>query len=412
MNVTLADPSISSGRDSLPVPVVESSAAPPSLALAQSAQTQGGDELLSLGAVPARLDTLPGQVLAYLTGFLGHQEIFTGLPRTCSSTRAAIAQTSDGLLKPLLNAQSMYRQTPGDDEHGRLLAQAAIDRAISDIATDPSVRHAWRESLTRQAAFVRQQWHRQPAGHGVALSVANVLAKLGRAHEAVHLLRWSIAEAPAARDLEMQHVLLADVLLMTHDAEQAVASADKAIELAAANHRLSAAALVAKAKAALLAGGGAIQPLSAALEMLQAAPDSPLEILPMIAMVQHALGQHAESAATLNRLIAGFPDQAGCIAEVYAWCGNSELAFEWLNKVVRSKNDVVLGRLPQSPLVPPAVRRDHRWAFAMNRLHRSPEQLAAIALNIQVPPDRSRSRPANAPVERKAAVRGARPQPH
>ena len=60
------------------------------------------------------------------------------------------------------------------------------------------------------------------------------------------------------------------------------------------------------------------------------------QMLAARAMIMHDLGRHEESASALDRIIGQlqgkYRDHAYLIAEAYAWIGDRESAFEWLEK--------------------------------------------------------------------------------
>jgi tetratricopeptide (TPR) repeat protein len=103
-----------------------------------------------------------------------------------------------------------------------------------------------------------------------------------------------------------------------------------------------------------------------------------------LAMAYHALGRAAESDAALSELI----DEHGQvwvynIAQVLAFRGESDRAFEWLNKASEIKD-------PGLSLVPfdgtlANLHDDPRWPPFLESLGKSPEQLAAIEFEVRVP---------------------------
>jgi tetratricopeptide (TPR) repeat protein len=103
-------------------------------------------------------------------------------------------------------------------------------------------------------------------------------------------------------------------------------------------------------------------------------PARRLWILPM---AYHDLGQHAAADQALNALIDGHADEAASfIAENYAWRGEIDLAFEWLNRAIEEKQ-YMWGSL----VFDPAFRQLHgdpRWAAIRARDGRSEEQLQEI----------------------------------
>jgi TolB-like protein/Tfp pilus assembly protein PilF len=102
-------------------------------------------------------------------------------------------------------------------------------------------------------------------------------------------------------------------------------------------------------------------------------------------MVYHALGRTTESDAALATLIAKFEkDGPYNIAYVYAFRGDADKAFEWLDKAVQYKDpglaDVVAENLFDN------IHSDPRWLPFLRKLGRAPEQLAKIQFKVTLPP--------------------------
>jgi TolB-like protein/Tfp pilus assembly protein PilF len=78
------------------------------------------------------------------------------------------------------------------------------------------------------------------------------------------------------------------------------------------------------------------------------------------AMAQHALGQHAESEATLKLVIDRCADNGALqIAEAFAYCGDADRAFEWLERAYLQR-DSGLPQMQSWPLLR-NLHGDARW---------------------------------------------------
>jgi hypothetical protein len=78
------------------------------------------------------------------------------------------------------------------------------------------------------------------------------------------------------------------------------------------------------------------------------------------ALAQHDLGHERESQLLLDELIAkGSHNAAYQIAEVYAWRGDKERAFEWLERA-RAQRDGGLTSVKADPLFR-GLQSDPRW---------------------------------------------------
>jgi TolB-like protein/Tfp pilus assembly protein PilF len=120
-----------------------------------------------------------------------------------------------------------------------------------------------------------------------------------------------------------------------------------------------------------------------ALAEIQQESDESFRLIGLV-MIHHALGQNAESDFNLDQLIRKYADtQAYSIAYALAFRGESDRAFEWLDKAVE-QHDSLVGLIAIDPLLQ-TLHADPRWQPLMRRLGKSPEQLAAIKFDVKVP---------------------------
>jgi len=100
-------------------------------------------------------------------------------------------------------------------------------------------------------------------------------------------------------------------------------------------------------------------------------------------MAYCALGRKADANAALNALIAKYEkDWSYSIAYVYAFCGDADKAFEWLDKAV-AYHDAGLGGIVTENLFD-KIHSDPRWLPFLRKLGKAPDQLAKI--EFKVPP--------------------------
>lgn len=358
---------------------------------------------LPLRASVNSVGALPRDVFMYLSQFLERDELLHGLASTSKTDNEAVSRLPDPLLVALFTAQQTLRallqchaqQPPGRAEPEDVrIAKAQVERARQRIKAEPATRALWQKSITAQVLWVQQQWHAHPRRQGVAKNVAHMLAKINRPYDAARVLRWSIAEVPGRGpgDPEMRHLLLAKILLQAGDTKQAIEAATAALGLKPSPEG-RAEIVVCMAQALLLkANTEGVKP-EAALAMLQDAAAAPaFVLLPVRAMVQHALGNQAEFRAELETLIRDFPGEAAAICEVYAFTGEAGLAVEWLEEVIQSKDEIGLACLPHSPFISRKVHADPRWRIDLKRLHRAPEQLSKIQFEIELPVRRAQGK--------------------
>ena len=102
------------------------------------------------------------------------------------------------------------------------------------------------------------------------------------------------------------------------------------------------------------------------------------------AVILHALGRGQESDRALTTLIEKYEhDTAYNIAFVFAFRGQADEAFDWLQKAV-DYNDTGLSEIVIEPLFD-NVRSDDRWLMFLESIGKSPEQLATIEFEIDLP---------------------------
>jgi TolB-like protein/cytochrome c-type biogenesis protein CcmH/NrfG len=101
-------------------------------------------------------------------------------------------------------------------------------------------------------------------------------------------------------------------------------------------------------------------------------------------IVCHAAGRKADSDAALAALVAKFEKDASFnIAYVYAFRGEPDKAFEWLDKAV-AYNDPGLGEVVMERLFD-KIRADPRWLPFLRKIGKAPEQLAKIEFEVPLP---------------------------
>jgi TolB-like protein/Tfp pilus assembly protein PilF len=101
-------------------------------------------------------------------------------------------------------------------------------------------------------------------------------------------------------------------------------------------------------------------------------------------MAYHALGRKAESDAALAALIAKYEKDAPYnIAYVYAYRGEADKAFEWLDKAVEY-GDAGIGEIVSENLFD-NIHKDPRWLPFLRKRGKDPEQLAKIEFKVTLP---------------------------
>jgi tetratricopeptide (TPR) repeat protein len=102
-------------------------------------------------------------------------------------------------------------------------------------------------------------------------------------------------------------------------------------------------------------------------------------------MAYHALGRKTESDAALATLIAKFEKDAPYnIAYVYAFRGEPDKAFEWLDKAVQYQDPGLSEILVENLF--DKIHSDPRWLPFLRKIGKAPEQLAKIQFKVTLPP--------------------------
>jgi TolB-like protein len=101
-------------------------------------------------------------------------------------------------------------------------------------------------------------------------------------------------------------------------------------------------------------------------------------------MVYHALGRGSDSEAALSALIAKYEKDAPYnIAYIYAFRGEPDKAFEWLDKAVEYR-DPGIAEIITAPEFA-NIRSDPRWLPFLRKIGKAPEQLAKIEFKVTLP---------------------------
>jgi len=101
-------------------------------------------------------------------------------------------------------------------------------------------------------------------------------------------------------------------------------------------------------------------------------------------IVYHALGRMKDSDAALDTLIAQYAqDNATGVAGVYAFRGEADQAFAWLDKAAKA-GESSLAEIPSIPFFE-GIRKDPRWLPFLRGIGKAPEQLARIQFKVPPP---------------------------
>lgn len=266
----------------------------------------------------------------------------------------------------LLNS-APFLSSPEEVDRAAGRAMAAAERAVAlapDLAESWSARGWLRTTITWDWAGARSDLARaialRPRDPNILLRESRLLALRGR-------LREAIAEARKVLDIDPLYAWAWTFLAIYYDGDgqpaQARDAAARALEIAPEQLY----ALRELATANLLAGDP-----RAALEIFQ---HHRFDVIRLVgtALAQHDLGHEREALAALGTLRARYADrEAYEIALVYAWFGDADAAFQWLDRAVAQHGGGGMSRLAMrsitfEPLLR-KVRGDPRYAALLARM--------------------------------------------
>ena len=262
---------------------------------------------------------------------------------------------------------------------GRRLAREAADRAVL-IDPEYAPAHAALGGIARDldndpvkaAQHIGRALALAPTDSDV-LSLARGLAQsLGRTDEAIKLGEYLVARDPVDAT---SHFILGLSYSWAGRPDTAIASLRNALTLSPG--RIGAHYFIG---ITLLVGG---KPESALSAFGQETMDEEYRVKGT-ALALHDLGRQAEFEMAFlelrERWGAQWPSE---IAHVYAWTGDADAAFEWLDKSV-TQNEDGLSQQFLIPLYAP-LHDDPRWLVFRKRSGTSEAQLAAIEFEVPIP---------------------------
>ena len=254
-----------------------------------------------------------------------------------------------------------YAETAEENAAGRQRAQAAIDKAIGlapDLADGYAVRGWMRSTITwdwigGQADFDKAL-ALEPGNALVHRRIGLLLQSLGRWPESIAATRKAIELDPlsagAWSNLGAAYFMNPDTFREAHEAFDHALSINPESNFALAN----------LATLDLLEGRG-----QEALDRSRRAGEVWRQT--GVAMAEHTLGHAKESQAALDELIAKYAhDSAYQVADVYAWRGEPDKAFEWLERAY-VQHDGGLSLIKADPVFKP-LWADARFAALVKKM--------------------------------------------
>ena len=225
----------------------------------------------------------------------------------------------------------------------------------------------WRDA----ARYYERALKLDPANTYIIRRATTLLQSLNRQEEAIALQKYANARDPV---IARGHAILGYYYLHAGNWDEAVASYQTALRLSPdyiGAHYFIGVGLLFKREA------------QAALDAFAREKDDEYQVKGA-ALALHALGRQEEYQAKLAELIERWgSDWPSEVAQVYAYVGDSEAAFLWLDKAIEQNED----GLSEQFLLPfyQTIHADPRWAAFLQRMGSSPEQLSAIEFNVTLP---------------------------
>jgi adenylate cyclase len=334
-----------------------------------------------LGEVPRMRETDPEAYLLYLQArHLGRQGTAEGLDQSIALLEQALAidpgyvAAWNGLSINYINQASKGLRPLGE---GDTLSREAAERALAidpEYAPTHSILGAKALTLDNDPVAAARHHMRAlalaPTDASIIGNAADLLA-IVHLDQAILLNEYASARDPVDPD---SHAALGNNYLAAGRWDDAIASYRTAL-------RLSPGRLFAHSQigTALLMKGEA----EAALAAFEQEPAEDGRAAGM-AMALHTLGRREEHEVKLMEAIEllgrAWPSE---VAAVYAWMGEADQAFRWLEEALKIGQPGLYG-LGLSPLLV-SLQDDPRWLPLLERAGYSPAKLQTIKLNVTLP---------------------------
>ncbi len=334
-----------------------------------------------LGATPSISETDPQAYALYLQArYLGRQETRESLERSNALYRQALEIDPDlaaawvGLADNYSWQLSRALRPAEDFPEAQEFAEKAL--AINPDLADAHARLGWiTEAIMGDLTDVARHYEKalalESAEADTLLDAAGFVNRLGRQEESIAIYEYAVARDPVN---PKGHYCLGVTYHWAGYPDKALASLQTALTL-------SPSMLVAREHTGLiLLEKGEPE---AALAEIRQEPHEGWRLYGLAA-AHHSLGQTAESDAALAELIEKYGVHAAAkIACLFAYLGEADRAFEWLDKAVQY-NDGGLAEVPVESTCE-NIRTDARWLPFLESIGRSPEQLEAIEFDVSLP---------------------------
>ena len=281
----------------------------------------------------------------------------------------------DGLATNYLNLANNGLMPAGE---GYAEAREAAEKALTIDPDNGTARatlgwiaYAYNNDLAQAAAYYEQALKLDPSNTYIIRRATTLLQNLKRQDEAIALQKYANARDPV---IARGHANLAYYYLHAGRWDDAMEEYRVALQLSPdyiGAHYFIGVALLYKN-----------EPV-AAMDAFAKEKDDEYRVKGK-AMAFYALGRQEEHEAKLNELIEKWGDEwPSEVAQAYAFTGNADATFEWLEKSIEQNED----GLSEQFLLPfyQTIHDDPRWSAFLQRMGTSPGQLSVIKFNVTLP---------------------------
>jgi len=339
-------------------------------------------KLALLGAAPKVKETNPLAYSLYLQGHhLTLQESADGFKRAAELLQQAVSIDPGYVaawaeLSAVYSGQASAGLVPIDK--GYTMARQAANKAL---AIDPAYVRAYSllarislgydNDLAAAARYLEQGFELEPTNHSIITQAARVAQALGKIDTAIEMGKFLVARDPVgSRGLNV----LGISYMYSGQWDNAISAFRNVLTLSptyfGAHYRIG---------TALLAKG---EPAAALIEMQQE-PDEEYQVKGT-AVAMHDLGRQEEFETLFAELRDRWGEQwPSEVAHVYAWIGEADAAFEWLDKAVEQNEDGLSEQFDNEYFV--SLHDDPRWVEFRERTGSSQAQLDKIKFKVKLP---------------------------
>ncbi|MGB5245628.1 MAG: tetratricopeptide repeat protein, partial [Woeseia sp.] len=229
-------------------------------------------------------------------------------------------------------------------------------------------------NLAKAAEYYERALVLAPTNVSIIGDAATLLQLAGRIDEAIALVEFALARDPVN---PIGYANLGTLYRYSGQLDKALAAYRTSLSLSpdriGAHYQMG---------IVLLRKGDA----EAALESFQREESEDWKVMG-VALASHALGRTADFDQALDELKTGWGDRWPTeVAQVYAWVGDADAAFSWLEKSLDANGDGSWPDIRVDDLLAP-LHDDPRWPGLANKLGVPAAQLSALEFSVPLPPD-------------------------